>query len=76
MKSVRKIDDLGRLVIPSDLRKSLNIAENDEVDVFPEGDRIILQKHRTSCVVCDSADDIHTYKEKPLCGHCYGKLNA
>ncbi|MCI7302194.1 MAG: AbrB/MazE/SpoVT family DNA-binding domain-containing protein, partial [Clostridia bacterium] len=54
---VRRIDDLGRVVVPRELRRSLQIENGDEVETFMEGDRIILKKYEPGCVICGSMDN-------------------
>ncbi len=67
---IRKVDELGRIVLPIELRRNLDIAERDELEIFTENDRIILQKHESSCVFCGSAQGLSTYKGKNLCRSC------
>ena len=67
---VRKIDDLGRLVIPKELRRVLNIAEKDEMEVFTEGDTIILRKYTPGCTFCDSMENTQLYNNKLICNKC------
>ena len=53
----RTVDELGRIVLPKELRKRLGISEHDKLDLSIEGDKIIMQKSITCCVVCDSTSD-------------------
>ncbi len=72
---VRQIDKLGRLVLPSDIRKSLNIKDGvDSVEFFVDNDSIIIKKYRPSCIFCDSAEDIITYKNQTICQSCLNEL--
>lgn len=72
---VRQIDKLGRLVLPSDIRKSLNIKDGvDAVEFFVDNDSIIIKKYRPSCIFCDSAEDIITYKNQAICQSCLNEL--
>ena len=52
---IRKVDDLGRIVLPIELRRVLDIAERDELEIFMENDRIILQKYEPACIFCGSS---------------------
>ena len=61
---VRKIDELGRIVLPIELRRSLGIGEKDPVEIYVEEDKIILKKYNDSCVFCGQAKDIKAYKGK------------
>ena len=59
---VRKIDDLGRMVIPIELRKTMNINKKDPMKIFVDGDKIILSKYEPACIFCGSADNIIEYE--------------
>lgn len=71
---VRKVDDLGRIVIPKELRKTFNIAERDTLEIFTEGEQIILKKYQPSCIFCGEASDVVNYKGKKICKHCLKEL--
>lgn len=71
---IRKVDELGRIVLPIELRRVLDIAERDELEIFTENDRIILQKHQTSCVFCGATSALTIYKGKHVCGTCIRNL--
>ena len=72
---VRKIDELGRIVLPIELRRSLGIGEKDPVEIYVEEDKIILKKYNDSCVFCGQTKDIKTYKGKNVCAKCIKALN-
>ena len=76
MGIIRKVDDLGRIVLPIELRRTLDIAERDELEIFMENDRIILQKFEPCCVFCGSARDMVTYRSKNVCSDCIRNLSA
>ncbi len=67
---VRKVDELGRIVLPIELRRTLDIAERDELEIFMENDRIVLQKYEPSCVFCSSSNGLVTYRGKNVCREC------
>lgn len=71
---VRKVDDLGRIVLPKELRKVLNINEKDPLEIFVEGNFVMLQKYELNCVFCGSTDEIISYKGKNLCANCLAEL--
>lgn len=71
---IRKVDDLGRVVLPIELRRVLDIAERDELEIFVENERIILQKHETACVFCGSTQDLVEHSSKNVCRTCIQKL--
>lgn len=72
---VRKIDELGRIVLPIELRRSLGIGEKDPVEIYVEEDKIILKKYNDSCVFCGQTKDIKAYKGKNVCAKCIKALN-
>jgi len=67
---VRKVDDLGRIVLPKELRKVLNIEERDPLEIFVEGSFIMLQKYEPSCIFCGSPENIRAFKGKNVCAAC------
>ena len=74
---VRQVDKLGRLVLPADIRKALNITEGeDAIEFFVDSDSVIIKKYRPSCIFCDSADNITTYKGQSVCQSCLDDLRS
>ncbi|MDR3588378.1 MAG: AbrB/MazE/SpoVT family DNA-binding domain-containing protein [Negativicutes bacterium] len=71
---VRKLDDLGRLVIPVELRRSLEIEFKDGLEIFTENDCIILRKYHPACILCGSNDVTANFKGKNLCPQCLTAL--
>ncbi|MDR1629467.1 MAG: AbrB/MazE/SpoVT family DNA-binding domain-containing protein [Oscillospiraceae bacterium] len=72
---VRKIDDVGRIVLPMELRKVMNLrGSEDALEIFTDGDKIILQKYNPSCIFCNSLDDIREFKGSKVCAACIKKL--
>ena len=71
---VRKLDNLGRIVIPIELRKTMDIAVKDTLDIFMEGDQIILKKYHPACIFCNDARDVIHYKDKLVCRRCLEEL--
>jgi transcriptional pleiotropic regulator of transition state genes len=71
---VRKIDDLGRMVIPIELRKTMNINKKDPMEIFVDGNKIILRKYEPACIFCGSADDIIEFEGRTICGSCKEKI--
>ena len=67
---VRRVDDLGRIVIPMELRRTLGINVKDPMAILVEGDRIILQKHKDVCSICGSEQDVREVKSRPICADC------
>ncbi len=71
---IRKVDELGRVVIPIELRRSLGISVRDSLEIFVEGQLIVLKKHETSCVFCGSEENVTEFKGKPICADCVSAL--
>lgn len=73
---VRKFDENGRFVLPMELRKKLGLATSeDALEIFVEGDTIILKKYEPACIFCQSMDDLIEYKSKKICKRCSDKIN-
>ena len=71
---IRKVDELGRIVLPIELRRNLDIAERDELEIYMEGDQIILQKYEPACIFCGSSAGLVSYRGKNLCQECIRKI--
>ena len=71
---VRKVDELGRIVLPKELRSTLNINEKDSLEIFVDNHMIILKKYEPACIFCNSADDVITFKGKNVCKHCIAEM--
>lgn len=67
---VRKVDELGRIVLPIELRRTLDIAERDELEIYLDEDKVILKKYGPSCIFCGSASGLTTYHGKNVCSQC------
>ncbi len=67
---VRKVDELGRVVIPIELRRTMNIEEKDALEIYVDGDKIILRKYEPACIFCGNADDVENYRGKNVCISC------
>ncbi len=72
---VRKIDDLGRIVLPIELRKKMGIGQRDSIEIYVDGDSVILKKYETQCIFCGSKKDISEYKGKHVCKECIKNLS-
>ena len=73
---VRKVDELGRIVLPIELRRTLNIAEKDAIEIYVDGSSIILKKYEPTCGFCGNARNISTFREKNVCANCLKELRA
>ena len=72
---VRKVDELGRVVIPIELRNKFNISEKDPIEIYVDGSSIILRKFEQSCIFCNSAKKLIDYKGKLICTKCASQLS-
>lgn len=73
---VRTIDMLGRFVVPKEIRNTLDLHTDDPLEIFVEGDRIILKKYAPCCVFCGEADNVTLFKGKLVCAECIKALSA
>ncbi|MDO9556661.1 MAG: AbrB/MazE/SpoVT family DNA-binding domain-containing protein [Coriobacteriia bacterium] len=71
---VRRVDDLGRIVIPMELRRTLGINVKDPLSISVEGERIILEKYRNACVICASQENISQFKGRSICDACIKEI--
>ncbi len=71
---LRRIDTLGRIVLPIKVRRSLGIEQDTSLEIFVDLDRIILRKHEESCVFCGSVSDLTEIRGKKICRKCIEKL--
>lgn len=73
---VRRIDDLGRIVIPKELRRTLNIADGEAMAISVDGNRIIFEKYLPGCVVCGNMEELHDVKGTVLCKDCIKEFSG
>lgn len=73
---VRKVDELGRVVIPIELRRTMQIEEKDALEIYVDGEKIILKKYQPACIFCGSADGIRNFKEKNICRSCLEQIRS
>lgn len=71
---VRKVDELGRVVIPIELRRTLDIAEKDSLEIYVDGENIILRKYEPACIFCGDATDVETFRGRKICRKCIEAL--
>ncbi len=72
----RKIDDLGRIVIPAETRRLFNIREGDHLFISVDGGSIMLRKMTDTCTFCGSDEKVAQFKEKGLCADCLTQLKS
>lgn len=71
---VRRIDELGRIVLPIEIRRSLDISVKDPVEIFIDNERIVLQKYVPACIFCGDADNIVFFNGKRICQNCLEEI--
>jgi len=71
---VRRVDELGRVVIPIELRRTLDIAERDLLEIYVGDSGIILKKYHPSCIFCNNSKDLIQFNDKKVCPECAKKL--
>lgn len=73
---IRRVDELGRVVIPKEIRKKLSIEEKDPIEIYVDGHSIILKKVEENCIFCGKNKDLINYKDKLICKKCLSDLFA
>lgn len=71
---VRKLDELGRVVLPIELRKNLDMNPGDSMEIFTEGETIILRKYTPCCVFCGESNKMSVFKSKNVCEDCIQEI--
>lgn len=70
----RKIDDLGRLVLPAEIRRRFGLNEGAHVDISVDGDHIVLTKVEDGCVFCGGGEALREFRERQVCGGCFSQI--
>jgi transcriptional pleiotropic regulator of transition state genes len=73
---VRRVDELGRVVIPIELRRTMEIAEKDALEIYVDGECIILKKNQPACIFCGNAKDVVNVKGKNICKDCVEEIKG
>lgn len=72
---VRRVDELGRVVIPIELRNKFGISEKDPIEIYVDGSSIILKKYEPNCVFCGNSKKLVPYKDKLICSKCAKQIS-
>ncbi|MBR2934366.1 MAG: AbrB/MazE/SpoVT family DNA-binding domain-containing protein [Oscillospiraceae bacterium] len=72
---VRKVDELGRIVLPIELRHTLDIEPKDALEIYVDGNTIMLRKYQPACIFCDDAKDVVLFRGKNVCTTCIKALS-
>lgn len=73
---VRNLDELGRIVIPKEIRKKMEIDQKDPIEIFIDGNSVILKKYEKGCIFCNNSKDLQVYKDKLICKKCLNSISA
>lgn len=71
---IRRVDELGRVVIPKEIRDNLEIKEKDTIEIYTDGNRVILQKYQPNCYFCGNSNDLMNFHEKLICNNCIKQI--
>ena len=71
---VRKVDELGRIVLPIELRRTMDIAEKDAIEIYVDGASIILRKYEPTCIFSGDAKNVINYRGKNICPNCLKEM--
>lgn len=72
----RRVDDLGRIVIPAEMRRTFGIKEGNTLDISVDENSIIFTKREEACVFCGSSQDLKEFKGRMVCLTCIGDLTG
>ncbi len=72
---IRKVDELGRVVIPIEIRNQFNIAEKDPIEIYVDGSSIVLKKYEPNCIFCGNTENLMDYNDKLICEDCSKKIS-
>lgn len=73
---VRKVDELGRIVLPIELRRNLDVQEKDALEIYVDGENIILRKYEPVCTFCGGGEQFELYRGKQICKDCLRQLQS
>ena len=71
---VRKVDELGRIVLPVELRRTLDLAEKDALEIYVDGDAIMMKKYAPACIFCGETKNVSVFCGKNICSKCLQQL--
>ncbi len=71
---VRRVDNLGRIVLPIELRKNLNIDEKDPLEIYVDGEYIMLKKYEPACIFCGNVKNVKRIHDKNVCEDCINEM--
>lgn len=72
---IRRVDELGRVVIPIEIRNQFEIVEKDQIEIYVDNSSIVLKKYEPNCIFCGNTENLVEYKDKLICANCSRQLN-
>lgn len=73
---IRRVDELGRVVIPIEIRNQFNIVEKDPIEIYVDSSSIVLKKYEQNCIFCGTTENLVNYNNKLVCENCAKQLNT
>ena len=73
---IRRVDELGRVVIPIEIRNQFNIVEKDPIEIYVKDSSIVLKKFEQNCIFCGNTKDLLSYHDKLICQKCANKIGS
>lgn len=73
---IRRVDELGRVVIPIEIRNQFNIVEKDPIEIYVDGSSIVLKKFEPNCIFCSNTQDLLSYNDRLICTECAKKIGT
>lgn len=73
---IRKVDELGRIVLPIELRRNLDIDVKDPIEIYTDGDKIVLKKYTQTCSFCGKSKDLVPFRDRLVCRKCIEELSS
>ena len=74
-EAVRKIDELGRIIIPIEMRNTMGWDNETKISISRQGEKLVLQNHQSSCFVCGSRENLKPIYKKYICQKCVDEIN-
>jgi len=72
---IRRVDELGRVVIPIEIRNKFDISEKDPIEIYVDGSSIVLRKVEPNCIFCGNSKNLNSYRDKLICTKCAKKIS-
>ena len=73
---IRRMDELGRIVLPAEIRQMMDIHVKDQIEIFTEGDKIVLRKYYPACIFCGKTEQLFYFRDKRICASCVAEVTG